>query len=174
MNQLFLELLIRPTLPPGIFQTKWRRGIVGFHCFTQWICNSMWNCAKEDERLHLLAEHHQKRAKSHQRSQLELTYRPRPVDKKIQIFLPMKKKGGACPIGGFPIDFLFLENEYQNRKSRCDRQLSKLMKLMEEEFIGSSSASDILCKWFSERVVCSWIFFFSSAPLNHLLKWATS
>ena len=25
MNQLFLELLIRPTLPPGIFQTKWRQ-----------------------------------------------------------------------------------------------------------------------------------------------------
>ena len=117
MNQLFLELLIRPTLPPGIFQTKWRRGIVGFHCFTQWICNSMWNCAKEDERLHLLAEHHQKRAKAHQRSQLALTDRPRPVDKKIQIFLPMKKKVERVQLVAFLLTFYFWKTNIKTGKA---------------------------------------------------------
>ena len=91
---------------------------------------------------------------------------------KIQIFLRMKK-GGACPIRGFPIDFLFLENEYQNRKTRCDRQLSKLMKLF-EEFIGawSSSASYAgLCSMQIRLRTCRLLLELFKCT-NHLLKWA--
>ena len=155
------------------FSNKMTSVIVGFHCFTQWICNSMWNCAKEDERLHLLAEHHQKRAKAHQRSQLALTDRPRPVDKKIQIFLPMEKKVERVQLVAFLLTFYFWKTNIKTGKADViDNSLNWWIWWKK-----NSSDPQVHRTYYandSQNVSFALGFFFSSAPLNHLLKLATS